>query len=180
MSFITSKGTNRVVGLVLLGSWILGSLPAVALTPEASRRVLDQAEKHYIFGEYQEALDNLELVREDETLTEELRFEILIMRGRCLVGLDLPDLAGEPFCSAHLLDSAWQPESSDIEFTAEESAEFQRATVDCKAPGGGTLKWILGGVGLVALAGILFSGSGSEDEEGKPGTSVLADFPDMP
>jgi hypothetical protein len=48
-----------------------------------------------MLGKFSEGLDLLGPLLEDEELTDDLRFEILVMHGRCLVGLDLPEFLGK-------------------------------------------------------------------------------------
>ncbi len=179
MFFFRGVSTCWFTVAMLLGIWILVSLPNAIMAQNAASSLLELAEERYRSEKYQETLDILEPIQDLATLSDGLAIKIHVLRGRCHLELGQADLARESFFAAHLLRSAGQSDTSDTEFSDTEVAEFQSDATTSEDEGGGILKWIIGGVGAAAAAAVLLLGSDSESEE-DPVSDVLPGLPSVP
>jgi hypothetical protein len=171
---------RRVAAAACLGAIVLAGIGLSAKEVRAqfpASRTLATAEDHFLFGEYQEALLEIDTLLETPDLDPELRHSALILKGRCLVKIGIRDEASAAFCQAHLLDPSWQPAEG---WDADELAVLDLAQESCVLPRSTWQKiryYVLGGAVIGAAVGLVGGGDGAG---GGDGVGPLPDFPPMP
>lgn len=90
---------------------------------------LEQVEYHYMFNEYDEALQLLAQLAATEPEATAASLEHQVWLARCLVQAGDSEAAREAFCRVHSLDRDWQPDP--VLVPIEEQEAFERAVADC-------------------------------------------------
>ncbi len=171
-SFSRVARRNVSASLIVVVLSALGPAPTAALAEEP-RNPLTDAEASYAFEDYHRALNLLVDLEQNEELAPAIRFELLLLKGRCLVRLSQNELAAEAFCGAHAINRDWQPNVETI--PTDEAVAFASAMDSCQRPTAWWKRpvvWLLGGG--VAVATIVLTG-GDDD----PPTTIQ-DLPGPP
>jgi hypothetical protein len=149
-SFSRVARRNVSASLIVVVLSALGPAPTAALAEEP-RNPLTDAEASYAFEDYHRALNLLVDLEQNEELAPAIRFELLLLKGRCLVRLSQNELAAEAFCGAHAINRDWQPNVETI--PTDEAVAFASAMDSCQRPTAWWKRpvvWLLGG-GVAAV-----------------------------
>lgn len=117
---------RRARPAVIVCLLLAGAGPAHALAPAEE---LALAQDYFLVADYATALEKVEGLLEDRTLSPGVAVEARLLQARCHQGLGENVAAVDAFCSLLRSDPGWRPVGDFL--TAEELASFRRALDLC-------------------------------------------------
>jgi hypothetical protein len=166
------------VAVVMLLATVVPIPRLVSVASAQGAGDLARARDHVDFAEYSEALDVLNPLIRNGSLTGTALRDAYVLKARSHIGLGQNAAAEEAFCNALRTDPQWRPDR--VVFTQDEIAVFDSAQADCmmaapeQAATTGENKpwyskpvtWVVAGVAVIG--GILLLGGGDDETPPDP------------